>query len=106
MSDGSDFLTIEQARERAETEAQRFMRVAFDQEEWPLLREECSTAPHCWIFYRRSELVIPADMPLLRCAFAVTKRGTLRIVADYSGDPKKAQEYAEFLSNFCLSRGE
>ena len=57
------------------------------------------------MFFRNRGIVIPPEQALRDGAYAVSKRGEVRYVFDFSDDPKQAEEYLQKMSNYYNERG-
>ncbi|MDB5058725.1 MAG: hypothetical protein JWO59_2197 [Chloroflexi bacterium] len=75
-------------------------------ESTPLLSERYLEADHCWMFFRNEAIVVPPERPLRDAVYCVSKRGSLRSIADFSDDPVRLQEYLLTMSNYFRDRGE
>jgi len=99
-------ITFEQARVRAENEARSHLKYFLKDESTPLLEERYLDAECCWMFFRNRAIVVPPEQSLRTGAYAVSKRGSLRYIADFSDDFAKLQAYLLTMSNYFRDRGE
>lgn len=72
-------ITFERARALAEREARSLLEHSLTDATIPALREEYLEADHCWMFFRNRDIVIPPERSLTKAAFAVSKKGTVRV---------------------------
>jgi len=62
-------------------------------------------AESCWIFFRHERIhVSPASGPA-NSAIAVSKKGEVRLVADYRENPERAREYLQTISAHFIRHG-
>ncbi|MDB5075341.1 MAG: hypothetical protein JWO42_1520 [Chloroflexi bacterium] len=98
-------VTFEEARKAAENAARSHVSNFRKDESIPFLAERHLEAEHCWMFFRNEAIVVPPGR-LLDWAYCVSKRGSLRSIADFSDDPVRLQEYLLTMSNYFRDRGE
>lgn len=68
-----------------------------------VLAPEYAEAEGCWIFFRSRNLAFPPHMTLAySAAYAVSKRGEVRTVADCSDRPDEFNTLLSRLSDFFL----
>lgn len=97
-------ITFEQARSMAEEAATEQLELFRTNENIPVLRELNKEAECCWFFFRNKQIEIPPGV-LRGWAYAVSKKGKVILIADYSDEPKKLHEYLEDFSNHLKERG-
>ena len=51
------------------------------------------------MFFRNKAIVITQEGALTDWAYCVSKKGTVRLTADFSDDPVRLQEYLQTMSN-------
>jgi hypothetical protein len=91
-------ITFEQARKLAEDTAVKQVGMFRNNCEIPVLREEYVEAECCWFFFRNRQIEIPESMSLKDCAYAISKKGQVYGIADYSDNHIKLNEYLEKFS--------
>lgn len=95
----------EEARKKAEEVAKEELKDFIKDIDMPVLREDFLEAECCWFFFKDRKIVIPLGY-LKNWAYAVSKKGYLILIVDYSDDPAKLHEYLEQFSNHLKERGE
>ena len=71
----------------------------------PYLSRDYMEAESCWIFFRHERIhVSPASGPA-NSAIAVSKKGEVRLVADYRENPERAREYLQTISAHFIRHG-
>jgi hypothetical protein len=60
-------------------------------------------AKGCWIFFRSRRLALPPHMALASsAAYAVSRRGQVRVVTDFFDSPEELNQLLALLSDFFL----
>lgn len=73
--------------------------------EYDVLSQEYAEAEGCWIFFRSRKFAFPPHMTLASsAAYAVSKRGEVRTVADFSDSPDELNSLLALLSAFFLRK--
>ncbi|HEY4162470.1 MAG TPA: hypothetical protein VGM59_05355 [Dongiaceae bacterium] len=102
-------ITFDEARALAEQEAHRILAPFMKTAEQAALSKDYLEAPHCWMFFKNKEIVIPRDqiigngIPPL-CAYVYSKRGEGRLVSDLSDDPERCKKYLQEISDYFQSK--
>lgn len=99
-------ITFEQARALAENAARSMLGHLLKDEATPLLEDRYLDAECYWMFFRNKAIVVPPEQSLRTWAYAVSKRGCVRYIADFSADPAKLQEYLLTMSNYFRDHSE
>lgn len=72
-------------------------------QEAQVLSPEYAEAEGCWIFFRSRDLTFPSHMALASsAAYVVSKRGEVRVVADFLDSPDELSVLLSRLSDFFL----
>jgi len=72
-------------------------------QECEVLSPEYAEAEGCWIFFRSRNLAFPPHMTLASsAAYAVSRRGEVRTVADFFDRPEELNSLLSRLSDFFL----
>lgn len=98
-------ITFEQARIIAEETAIEELKTFMENPAMSVLREQYGEAEYCWFFFRNKQIEGPPER-VLRWgrAYAVSKKGEVRLIADFSDEPEKLQEYLQVMSNHFKER--
>lgn len=105
MDDLLPYISFEQAKAIAEAVALTYVqRLDYDRS-WPLLEDRCLEGEHCWMFFTNRRIYF-APGSLGSPAYAISKRGTGRIIANFYDDPVRAEEYLQTMSNYFYERGD
>lgn len=98
----SKFISYSEARNIAEAEAHSLLAgYLSEQSKIEILSENYLKADHCWMFFRRKDLIFPPEASFAAsAAYVVSKRGTLRTVADLSFDSGKLHAYLQSISQY------
>lgn len=93
---------LDEARDIAEAEAKIFLSGAVQVgSQAEILSKNVAEGFGCWIFFRNKEIPILSGGELASSgAYAVSQRGEVRVVADFSEDPQKLAELLTLLSQF------
>jgi hypothetical protein len=98
--------SLEEARLIAETAAKKTLASCVNQNCSNLLEENVFEAEFCWFFFRNRMIICPPETSLAwSWAFAVSKRGELRSIADFYEEPEKLYEYLEVMSKHFKEKG-
>jgi hypothetical protein len=92
--DRSKQISVDKARLLASSDPE-LAQLAIAQGSSPL-EELFFEADNCWMFFRNRSLVLPYSIGF--DAYAVSKRGNVRRIADFFDDPQKAQDYLQVMS--------
>jgi len=99
-------ISLSQAREIAEENALWKLQPYMTNFTTSVLREHFEEAECCWFFFRNKEIVGPPEQALRWAwAYAVSKKGEVSIIADYSDQPEKLQEYLKKMSDYFKEKG-
>jgi len=92
-------INLSDARALAAVQAKAML----DTSEADMLSPDYVEAEGCWIFFRSRELTLPSHMELsASAAYAVSKWGEVRIVADCSDSPDQMNSLLALLSGYFL----
>ena len=93
--------TFEQAKKIAEECAFKNLSPFMCDKTMNILDDNYLEAECCWFFFR-NKLIKGSTAQVLRwfCAYAVSKRRKLRIIADFYDEPIKLGEYLVVMSNY------
>ncbi|MFD1886777.1 hypothetical protein [Paenibacillus wenxiniae] len=98
-------ITFETARTIAEKAASEQLK-DYANEETSFLSHEFMEAEYCWFFFRNKNIFGPPEQVLRwDCAFAVSKKGELNLIGDFSEDAKELEDYLQKMSNYFKERG-
>jgi hypothetical protein len=105
MSDKRPELTVTEARERARAMALASLkhlpqRTVLDGRD--VLTDRCLTGEHCWFFFRDPAILIPETMwiTMYYSAYAVSRRGNILNIYDYSREPSKLEDHLALMSGY------
>lgn len=99
-------ITFEQAKRIAEELALWRLERYMDNRSIPVLREQFEEAECCWFFFRNKQIEGPPEEILgWGPAYAISKKGDVSIIADFSDEPERLQEYLQAMSNYFKERG-
>jgi 30S ribosomal protein S13 len=56
----------------------------------------------CWFFFRHDNIFISPDKGPADSAVAVSKRGEVRLIADFRATPEMANKYLKFMSEYFI----
>lgn len=105
MTTQSQFVNLAQARVIAESGAKSDLEDLVTDSSMPLLQDTFLEADHCWMFFRNKAIHIPAERSLCDCAYVVSRKGSLRHIADFSENPERLQAYLQTMSDH-FGKGE
>jgi hypothetical protein len=89
------------AKNLAELSALGNLKNFLKDEKTSLLREDYLEAEHCWVFFRNKEIIVPPESSLGGdCAYAVSKAGEVRQIADLSSDNEQSLAYLQKMSDY------
>ncbi|WP_322925076.1 hypothetical protein [Paenibacillus campi] len=98
-------ITFETARKIAEKAAKKRLK-DYATEEALFLSDTFKETKYCWFFFRNNSIVGPPEEVLSwDCAYAVSKKGELNVIGDFSDDPIKLEDYLQKMSNYFKERG-
>jgi hypothetical protein len=107
MNEYQEIISYKQAREIASKAAFEALTAFFDGTPKDALREYSIEGEHCWFFFRNTSIDIPEEMAFGRnFAYAVSKKGALRYVYDFSYDTEKLTEYLRVMSDYFSTHDE
>ncbi len=105
MHNDNKQITFETARTIAENAA-RDQLEEYVNEEMLFLDTEYKEAEYCWFFFRNKNIVGPPEQALRwDCAYAISKKGEVSVIGDFSKDAKKLEDYLQKMSNYFRDRG-
>ncbi|WP_316228458.1 hypothetical protein [Bradyrhizobium sp. SZCCHNR1039] len=100
-------IDVAAARRIAEEAAQQKLERFLAEPDQPLLRDEFLEGANCWFFFRDPAIVVPPQYALgAECAYAVSKRGAVRTIADFFSDKEKLDSYLKTMSDYFLTHDE
>ncbi len=96
-----------EAKMLAESSAKKLITVWGDLEDPspPYLSNYYMEDKGCWIFFRHERIIIPPEKGPATSAFAVSKKGEIRLIADYRDSPERAKEYLKTMSDHFIKHG-
>jgi hypothetical protein len=102
-------ITVADARHIARTHAIEALRGAMSPGDDDPLAAEHLEAEHCWMFFRRDDILRPADIPAWALwagdrSYCVSKHGDIRFTYDLRQDPEKAAEHLAHMSRYFGGR--
>lgn len=100
---GDQFQTISfiEAKKLAEEAARINLSIFLSDPSIDLLRDEYLETEYCWMFFRNQGIIVPPEGSLRGdWAYAVSKRGQIRQIADLSDDPIKLNAYLIKMSDY------
>lgn len=106
MSEYIQEITFEQARKLAEEVAIKQIWLFRESNEVPVLNGHYEEGECCWFFFRNREIQIPEHMILRDGAYAISKRGEIRLIVDFSYDSKLLKEYLQKFSEHLKELNE
>ena len=56
----------------------------------------------CWFFFRHEDIFISPEKGPANSAVAVSKRGDVRLIADFRISPEMANKYLKFMSEYFI----
>ncbi|MDN4620974.1 hypothetical protein QCD85_22850 [Paenibacillus sp. PsM32] len=105
MNDYVKKIDFNQAKRIATESALRRLKPFMDDENISVLSAEFKEADYCWFFFRNEKIVGPPERSLAwDGAYAISKKGTESLIADYSNDPIALNEYLQKMSNYFRDR--
>ena len=105
MSEYIQEITFEHARKLAEEAAMEELSSFIGNQQIPVLCGEHVEAECCWVFFRNKQITIPAGC-LKNYAYAVSKKGHVILIVDFSDDPPKLKEYLMKFSDHLKGHNE
>ncbi|THF73948.1 hypothetical protein [Cohnella fermenti] len=99
-------ITFEQAKAIAEKAAFEQLAPFVEDESDTVLSDKHAEAEYCWFFFRKQEIVGPPEKILTwGAAYAISKKGELRLIADFMNEPDKLREYIQVMSKYFEAKG-
>lgn len=99
-------ITFEEARGIAEKSARRRLEPFMGNASIPILRNYYEEAECCWFFFKNPQIVGSIERNLSwNFAIAVSKKGEVSIIADFSDEQEKLKDYLQVMSNYFKERG-
>lgn len=71
-----------------------------------LLSEYYLEGDNLWIFFRKEDVFIPENKGLRRGSYAVSKKGSVRLIAEFPKDSPELLDYFKKLSDFFEKNNE
>ncbi|MFD2332600.1 hypothetical protein ACFSR7_25360 [Cohnella sp. GCM10020058] len=106
MSEYIGTITFHQAREAVEVVALRKLSEFMDSSNIPVLRDPYKESEYCWIFFRNKQIQGPPERELTwGWAYAISKKGEIRLIGDLSDEPEKLEVQIGRLSNYFKEKG-
>lgn len=106
MSEYLQKLTIEQAKDIAKEIILSKLDYFISDTKIPLLKDDYLESEYCWIFFRNNQIHGSAERAMIWDeAYAISKKGEVRLIGDFSDDPEKIQEQLQVLSNYFKNTG-
>jgi hypothetical protein len=94
-------ISIAEAKKLAEEAAHSNLKGLLTGFDGNILREEFAEGENCWFFFRNPSIDVPPQMSLTgECAYAVSRRGEVREIADFSESPERLSEYLKVMSDY------
>lgn len=94
-------ISVIEARSLAEEAALANLRTFLKEPQENVLRDEFVEGENCWFFFRNPSISVPPDKALKGdWAYAVSRRGQVREIADMSGEPERLTDYLKVMSDF------
>lgn len=101
----NDEIDLGQARRIAEEQA-RIELSGFAPAEVNCLQDDYLEAEHCWMFFKKKDIVVPPEASLgINWAYVVSKHGKFSLVQDFSSDSKKLNAYLKTMSDYFARKG-
>ncbi len=98
-------ISFERANEIAEELAYTRLNKFRDNPDTPLLSSDFLEAECCWFFFRNRDIpVLERPGMIWNCAYAISKKGEVSIIGDFSDDPDKLSNYLQAMSYYFKSR--
>ncbi len=99
-------ISYERARRIAEDSALEELRPFIRETQISVIRDYYIEDEYCWFFFRNPLIEGPPER-VLRWdrAYAVSKKGELRMIPDYSKDSARLTEYLHIMSNYFKEHG-
>lgn len=76
------------------------------EKEKSLISDYFLEADGCWFFFRKENVDIPAEYAFKDGAYAVSKKGNVRLIATFRRDSEELFEYLRKMSEYFLSHDE
>ncbi len=94
-------ITYEEARGIAEENAMKNLKPYITSQMFSVLQEKYEEEECCWFFFRNEQIKGPMEEALRWAwAYAISKKGAVSIIADYSDDSEKLQGYLRKMSDY------
>jgi hypothetical protein len=103
MNDSKAELTFEQARALAYQEAKKILTPFLVDPSTALFEEIFLEEEGSWMFFRNRSITVPAYSITGSAAYVVSKRGEIRIFADFFSDLDKAKKAHKVVSDYFLA---
>ena len=98
-------ITMREAKKIAENAAKEQLQ-SYANSKISFLSDEFMEADYCWFFFRNKKIIGPPEEVLnWDWAYAVSKKGELSLIADYSKDTEALKDYLKKMSNYFRDRG-
>jgi hypothetical protein len=98
-------ITFEKGKQLAEEAAMEEIGGFRKSNKMPVLSGEYVEAECCWVFFRNKRIQIPEGF-LRNYAYAVSKKGHVILIVDFSDDPLKLKEYLKKFSDHLKEHNE
>jgi hypothetical protein len=98
-------IDFDQARALAEETAKGCLQFLVQSDPKIWLREEHVEKPNCWLFMKSESLdFLPGCESSADCAFVVSKKGNVRVIADHHEDRPSLLKYLIEIDAYILGR--
>jgi hypothetical protein len=99
-------IDVVEARKRAAEAAEYPLRRFVTKPGVNLLRADYAEGESCWFFFRNLEIFVPPESMMVGgWAYAVSREGQVRQIADFSGDQEGLEAYLKTMSGFFQRNG-
>jgi hypothetical protein len=105
MSNIKAELTFDQARALAYQEAKKILTPFLANPSTPLFEEFFLEEDGSWTFFRNRSIAVPEYAISASSAYVISKRGEIRIFADFFDDLDKAKKAHKVVSDYFLANG-
>jgi len=94
-------ISVIQARQLARQAAYENLHMFVSRPDEEMLRQDVVERENCWFFFRNPDIAIPPEGMLKGgWAYAVSRRGEVRQIADFSDDADKLSDFLRKMSDY------